>query len=97
MPKRLDDEPFGQPVRRVVLSEVMANLAGQQIVVELLQQVAGVLRGELESPRIVLGQPLNQLAGGLLDVVVPGREVPPEEISFQKIANTVLPEEPPAL
>lgn len=53
------EDPFCKPVRREVLPERVANRPWQQPLVEVLEQIASVLRGHLQRRRVVHRQSVD--------------------------------------
>ena len=83
----LIQQPLGQPVGGVVLAQVVSQLLGHQVLVELLQQVTGLLRVYVQRHQRVIGQVTDDAPEGVLDRRVPDIQVPAKEVTFQEVLD----------
>ena len=82
----------GEPVGRVVFAEVVAQFLGHEVLVELLQQVAGAVGVGVERDKGVIGQLLHDTAQGGVHFGRPVVEIPAEEVAFEEVADAEVAE-----
>src|SRR3972149_7060602 len=66
----------------------MSDLPRDEELVELLQDVPGLVGHKLHRLRVVLVQPLNDATDGFLNRVIPVVQVPGEQIAFEEVSDT---------
>ena len=88
---------LGQPVRGVELAQVMAELPGEQFVVQALQQVPGMGRTVPERTGVVVQKTAGHTPGNALDARAPGSQVPREQIAFEEVGDAEVTEDPAIL
>ena len=78
---------LGEPVGRVVLAQVVPHAAGEQLMVQLLQQVAADRAIFGERARVVAVQPRNHVAHELVDRLGPNGQIPGEQVAFEEVGD----------
>lgn len=72
-----------KPVRGIVFAEVVANLAGQKVVVKLFEKVTTLLGVDGERGWVVFVQTPKQFSDRIFSGFVPSVEVPSKKVTFK--------------
>ena len=85
---KLVQHVLSQPVRRVILAQVVPDRFWKQLLVELLEQVAGLRRVFRERVGVVFVQLGNHLPGEFFNRGIPGREIPREQVALEEVGDS---------
>src|SRR5262245_4441644 len=85
------DNEFGQPVRGIIFSQVVADGFRKKLLVKFLKKITGLDRIDTQGFWIVFIQASDHVANNFLSIPVPSIQVPAKQISLQKILDPELP------
>src|SRR5437660_4739896 len=86
-----------KPIWRIVLSQIVSYRLREKLLVQLLQEVTRFGRVFRECSWVILIQLYDHLTSKFVYRLVPNREIPREQIPFQKIGDAHIMKDPSPL